>query len=185
MTLSVLPHGQVGRNLSRPPPSVAHRVPPAPRAFHIRRHRAPPWKQRNDSGPRQLEAEGGRFELPRALGALAVFKTAAFDRARPPLRARRSPQPFGGAPPRESSSSITSLNFSMGCAPESRRPLMKKAGVPFTPACEPSAISFSIAALNSCLARQSSNFLRSSLSSSANALSFSSERSSLAKSLSW
>src|SRR5579884_1222125 len=165
MTLSVLPHGQVGRNLSRPPPSVAHRVPPAPRAFHIRRHRAPPWKQRNDSGPRQLEAEGGRFELPRALGALAVFKTAAFDRARPPLRAGRSPQPFG-------------------CAPESSRPLMKKAGVPFTPACEPSAISFSIAALNSCLARQSSNFLRSSLSSSANALSFSSERSSLAKSLS-
>src|SRR5438093_1262751 len=46
-----------------------------------------------------------------------------------------------------SCSSITSLNLSKGSAPDSMRPLMKKAGVPLTPTLSPSATSLSIAAL--------------------------------------
>ena len=42
-----------------------------------------------------------------------------------------------------SSSSITRLKFSNGCAPVSGRPLMKKAGVPFTPASLPACASLS------------------------------------------
>src|SRR5205823_10362317 len=60
-----------------------------------------------------------------------------------------------------SSSSITSLNFSNGWAPDSIRPLMKNAGVPVTPAFSPSFTSLSISAVNGFFSRHSSNFLRS------------------------
>ena len=42
-----------------------------------------------------------------------------------------------------SSSSMMRLNASNGCAPDSRRPLMKKAGVPVTPALRPACASVS------------------------------------------
>ena len=94
---------------------------------------------------------------------------------------------YDGLAPRlfASSSSITSLNFSNGCAPESMRPLMKNAGVPVTPTSLPSAMSLSMPALNCCLDTHSSNLARSRPTSAANACSFSGDRSGLAKSLSW
>src|SRR6185503_9045865 len=120
---------------------------------------------------------GGEIRTPEGVATLAVFKTAALNRARPPLqrgapidgttssgptrpdrRRLRRAQDF--CPARAISSSMIVLNASNGCAPESMRPLMKKAGVPFTPTAEPSAMSWSID-FWSFFATHSSNFLAS------------------------
>src|SRR5262245_23565088 len=66
-----------------------------------------------------------------------------------------------------SSSSITALNCSKGCAPTSSRPLITKEGVPVTPTADPSAMSLFTPAWVFFWSKHSSNFALSIFSDSA------------------
>src|SRR5262249_23511156 len=55
------------------------------------------------------QAEGGRFELPRAF-TLAVFKTAAFSLTRPPLRPRPSAKPIASGALTDGPSRVAGCN---------------------------------------------------------------------------
>src|SRR5580765_6070457 len=110
-----------------------------------RRDGRQPRREGAELGDGQRRPQGQRGQHPR------------MGEERQARHARRAAQAVtrydGDTPFAFSSSSITSLNFSNGCAPDSMRPLMKNAGVPLTPTFEPSAMSLSMAALNCLSAR--------------------------------